>query len=195
MNISAKSPFVKMHSGKDVPLDDPRFHHILITDIGHHLALTNRFNGATHTPYTVAQHCCVVADILAARKHIPVMVLRGLLHDAHEAYVGDLVSPVKHHLFGGVEIPESYWDRLTGNFDAAIETRFRLRPMTSAEFNAVADADLTALATEWRDLMQGFCPVPNPPATFCIKPWSWHVAEERFLKRFHELAAHAGLHF
>ena len=189
------SAVVRMHSGKTVPLEEPRFHHILISDIAHHLALTNRFNGATPTPYTVAQHSCHVADILQARKATTLMVLRGLLHDAHEAYVGDVISPVKLHLFGGVEIPESCWDRLTGNFDAAIETRFGLRAMTGAEFNAVAEADEVALATEWRDLLQGAPPTPKPPANFQVKPWSWHVAEERFLKRFYELTAQAGLHF
>ena len=185
--------YVQMQSGMHVPLEDPRFHHIHIADIAHHLALTNRFNGATFTPYSVAQHCCVVADILVAQKQTPLMVLRGLLHDAHEAYVGDVTSPVKLHLFGGPEIPESIWDRLTGNFDAAIETRFHLRPLTSDEFNTVARADQTALITEWRDMMKGPCPATGLPATFSIKPWSWHIAEEKFLNRFHQLAHAAGI--
>ena len=184
---------VKMHSGLDVPLEDPRYHHILPADIAHHLALTNRFNGATDTPYSVAQHSCMVADIMQGRKAPALMVFRGLLHDAHEAYVGDLISPVKGLMFGVDQIPYSEWAFLTGRFDAAIETRFHLRPMTANEFNMVADADETALATEWRDLMPGQPPTQKCPASFHIKPWSWHVAEERFLKRFYELAVQAGL--
>lgn len=185
--------YAHMHSGLKVPLEDPRFHHIQPSDIAHHLARITRFNGGTHTPYSVAQHCCVVADILQGQKHSALLVLRGLLHDAHEAYVGDVISPVKLQLFGGEDIPESVWDRLTGNFDAAIETRFQLRALTQEEFNLVAAADQTALVTEWRDLRSDPCPEQGLPASFTIKPWSWHVAEEKFLMRFYQLIHFAGI--
>lgn len=43
---------------------DPQPEDVVQEDIAHALALTNRFNGATREPYSVAQHCCLVADSL-----------------------------------------------------------------------------------------------------------------------------------
>jgi 5'-deoxynucleotidase YfbR-like HD superfamily hydrolase len=63
---------------------------ILVDDIVHSLSLINRFNGAAKFPYSVAQHSLYVAGLLP-----PELKLHGLLHDAPEAYVGDMVSPLK----------------------------------------------------------------------------------------------------
>jgi hypothetical protein len=64
---------------------------VCIEDIAYALAHTFRFGG--HTPITVAQHCLAVCN-----KMPYTLKLAGLLHDAHEAYIGDLVTPLKRLL-------------------------------------------------------------------------------------------------
>ena len=65
---------------------DPRPEDICIRDIAHHLSLCCRFNGACRVHYSVAQHSVMVANILPAP-----LRFWGLMHDATEAYVGDMV--------------------------------------------------------------------------------------------------------
>lgn len=61
-----------------------------IVDIAHHLSMICRYGGAAKFHYSVAQHCVLMAEC-APREH----KLRALLHDAAEAYVGDMVRPLK----------------------------------------------------------------------------------------------------
>lgn len=66
---------------------------IEIGDIAHSLARQCRYNGHCGGFLSVARHCIWVSDEL--RKVSPTMELWGLLHDASECYVGDMVSPLK----------------------------------------------------------------------------------------------------
>jgi hypothetical protein len=58
-----------------------------------HLARINRFNGATSRPVSVLEHSLAVASILPDH-----LRLAGLLHDAHEALIGDIAVPVQEML-------------------------------------------------------------------------------------------------
>ena len=89
---STQKESVCIHTFSGIAFDllDPKPEMILVEDIVHSLALINRFNGAAKFPYSVAQHSLYVAGLLP-----PDLKLHGLLHDAPEAYVGDMVSPLK----------------------------------------------------------------------------------------------------
>lgn len=63
-----------------------------IRDIGHHLSMVNRYTGGSPFPVSVAQHSVWVSEQFDDLD----MQLAGLLHDAPEAYINDLASPVKH---------------------------------------------------------------------------------------------------
>lgn len=67
-----------------------------LADVAHGLALTNRWNGATREPVSVAWHCLVVSAL--ASEIQPSAALHGLMHDAAEAYTGDWTQPYKLHL-------------------------------------------------------------------------------------------------
>lgn len=179
-------------SGRRVSLTDPDAATIDIRDIAHHLAFINRYAGATALPYCVADHSCLVAAIL--RRETPRVALIGLLHDAHEAYLGDIVSPAKRALFGSPVIPTRF-DGLAGALDLAIFDACGIAPPSIDEMKRVAVADEIALVTEWRDLMEHGAPCPIdgvPPARNAVKPLTWSRAEEKFLSVFHELTIAAG---
>lgn len=80
-------------SGRYVDLVKPRAETILPIDIATGLSHICRFGGHTRTFYSVAQHCVLVSNLVP-----PPLALAGLLHDAAEAYVGDVVAPLKQHL-------------------------------------------------------------------------------------------------
>ncbi len=79
---------------------DPDPDAIWLRDIAHSLSQVCRFQGHTRRFYSVAEHSIYVAERLKVCQYPPVVVLAGLLHDASEAYLCDLVSPLKHDVFG-----------------------------------------------------------------------------------------------
>lgn len=179
---------IRTYSGIDIPLLSPQPEHIEIRDIAHHLALLNRFCGATDMPISVAQHSVYVARVVAHLKGDPTAQLWGLLHDAHEAYLGDTPRPLKPLEPNAIQSRRA----LSARFDLAIADRFRVR-ITITQDNLVKTADDMALAAEWRDQMKGDCPIASPAAPFPVKPVPWHKAEEQFLSTFAHLHAAAGL--
>ena len=73
---------------------DPRPEEILIEDIAHHLARICRWGGAVRGYYSVAEHSVLLSHYFEG-KGDPVLAKWALLHDAAEAYLGDVVRPLK----------------------------------------------------------------------------------------------------
>lgn len=171
-------------TGRAVDLLDPAPDSICLDDIAHALARICRYTGhvaADH--YSVAQHCVLVSYACD-----PVDAFEGLMHDAPEAYVGDVAQPIKQAmraLAGGA----SAYDALEERIERAIARRFGLRYPHPA---SVKRADLVLLATEARDLMHepprpwG---LPYPPLLDRVRPVPTDVAERMFRGRFAELTA------
>jgi hypothetical protein len=86
---------MRTFTGRDVDPLDLKRDDIDIRDIAHSLAMICRFNGHTQFHYSVAQHSVYVAARLAELYGDRKLALAGLLHDASEAYLGDVVRPLK----------------------------------------------------------------------------------------------------
>lgn len=167
--------WILTRSGRKFDLANPTATMVDPADIAHSLSMQCRFNGHTSAFYSVAQHCLLVADLVPAEHQ-----LAALLHDATEAYVGDMVRPLKqgmhnwakhHGLACAYEATEErVWH--------AICDRFNVDPIMP---KSVKHADLVALATEKRDLMPQH-PEPWPcldgiePAAYQIDPFQPSVA-------------------
>lgn len=90
--------YILTHSGKRfnyVNLDPAA---VDIHDIAHALSQVNRFTGHSRFASSVAQHCIAASHYLQRRGAPTSVILGGLLHDAHEAYFGDVPSPLKYFL-------------------------------------------------------------------------------------------------
>lgn len=167
---------------------DPRPEEVFIEDIAHHLAAINRFNGATHVPYSVAQHSVLVSQVCPGA-----YALWGLLHDAAEAYLGDIIRPIKRNLQVRHKRLEEDFSHTESVVLSAIAKRFGLR---DPNYNVhVHNADTVVLGAERRDLM-----TPTDDVWSClegwefrinrvpkIEPWSFDIAKSRFLRRFSEI--------
>ncbi len=111
MNIA----HIRTRSGKDFDPADPKPESIDPRDIAWSLGRLPRFVGHTSaaTPLSVAQHSTAVADEAHAMlgKQRPEMVttcrLHALLHDASEAYTGDIPSPIKRLLGARILVIET----------------------------------------------------------------------------------------
>lgn len=147
--------FIITRSGLKFDLAKPSADMISTADIAHSLSMQCRFNGHTSEFYSVAQHCCLVADLAPAEDQ-----LAALLHDATEAYVGDLVRPLKEGMREFYECHSlvSLYDEVERKVWWAICRRFGLDTELPP---SVKHADLVALATEKRDLMPSH-PEPWP---------------------------------
>jgi 5'-nucleotidase len=154
---------------------DPRVEDVCMEDIANALSCICRFGGHLTTHYSVAQHSVLVSD------HLPWnLAAQGLMHDASEAYLGDVISPLKPFLSGYDEM-ESRVMRCIGEAFGLV-----LEPLPSA----VHEADSAALHTEKRDL-RGPAPAPwcsmAPPWPERITPWPQEKAKAEFLNRARRL--------
>lgn len=160
-------------------LRNPRAQDVDPHEIAHSLGNLCRFTGHTFTHYSVAQHCLLVADLVPAEHR-----LAGLLHDAHEAYIGDISTPFKELLPGFREVEAPIW--------AAVADYFGIDRQLPPE---VKHADRVALATEKRDLLPGH---PEPwetlhgiePAPRAVLPLAADLARHLWLDRLHNYLAH-----
>jgi hypothetical protein len=128
-------------SGKKFYFDRPE-QAIYIVDIAHALSMICRFGGHVKSRYSVAAHSVHVSRLVP-----PELALFGLLHDAAEAYVGDVVRPLKE-LLPSMRPIEKRVER------AIYERYISTTPPTEDAVRAIKHADLVALATERRDLVE-----------------------------------------
>ncbi|WP_035758688.1 hypothetical protein [Granulicoccus phenolivorans] len=164
-------------TGRRVWLLDPRPEDISIADIAHALSQQCRYNGHTRVLLSVAEHCVLVSELVA-----PENALWGLLHDAAEAYVGDLIRPLKQQL------PD--FIRIEARVLRAITERFGLDPVMPPEVAAVD----TRILLDERAALFDEPPDGRIPGERCgvrIRAWDPPTAERQYLRRFHELTAPA----
>ncbi|HYG24493.1 MAG TPA: phosphohydrolase [Verrucomicrobiae bacterium] len=169
---SRRGDWFQTYSGRQFWPLDPRPDDICIEDIAHHLAGINRFGGATVVPYSVAQHSVHVSRLC------PQHAFCALMHDATEAYLGDVIRPLKYQLGVYLEAEQRLWEVIAEKFCLPLEI--------PAE---VKRADNIALMTERRDLLRStghdwgrLRDYPPDPGT--IRPLGASSAKRLFLMRY-----------
>jgi len=118
---------------------------VCLPDIAHSLAQICRFGGHCKRHYSVAEHSLFVAEILRSRGIPAPGQLAGLLHDAHEAYCGDMPTPIKRAL-------GEPWREFESGVENAVHVALGVRDLMNTWQTSVHDADLSALVTEIRAL-------------------------------------------
>lgn len=162
--------WIQTRSGRKFDLLNPKPEMVDPADIAHALSQICRFSGHCREFYSVAQHCVLVCQLVGemagvarpGEKDFEVAVMRAaLMHDAGEAYYGDVVRPLKRvleALIGEDDLANrdrvNTLDIVMSRVDAAIGERFRLDDTYLIE-SMIKQADLELLATERRDLMEG----------------------------------------
>jgi hypothetical protein len=162
-----------------------------IIDIAHHLSLVNRFGGATSVPISVAQHSVYVSWLCEGTD----WALQGLLHDASEAYLGDVTKWLK-------ESPEmAAYREAEDRAQEAVFLRFGVFPALSP---AVLQADRLMVRFEAEQLLPvalkhirerrpevahlyGAITEEERRKVGVWRPWDWSTSRQRFISRFWDI--------
>ncbi len=184
--LSPRGPYIKTYSGRVFYLNDPQPEDIHVADIARNLAGINRYTGSSR--FSVAQHCVVAA--LMAEKFYPdraYLPAQMLIHDADEAYYGDVSSPLKSLLKEYRELE----DRAQEAVEEAFELAFIDEP-------TVKEVDFRMWLTEREILFDGrhgdndydgpLKPFPvDPTMRFLFESWGDVDAEKAWLMMHEEL--------
>lgn len=179
------NPTILTHSaygyGKYFNFNRPDLYDYNIEEIAHALSLICRFTGHVKHHYSVAQHSVLVSHLVPREYEYA-----GLMHDAHEAYVGDVPTPLKRML--------PNYKLIERDVEQQVQEAFCVLRSGHCK-QEVKAADLLALAIEKRDLMP-LDPDPqqwqvldgiNAPDNIKIAELTPRQAEQLFLDRYEEL--------
>lgn len=120
---------------------------VCIEDIAHALSLLCRGGGHLDRFYSVGQHSLNCAYEAKARAWPNRVILACLLHDASEAYISDVIRPVKKHLTNYFEIEEKIMQ--------VIFEKFRLSDLSEDENLKWKRIDDDILDNELKIMMSG----------------------------------------
>jgi hypothetical protein len=185
--------FIVTAAGDELNLQRPAPGHITALSVAWSLSQINRFNGHCIRPYSVAEHSLLVCEIAERELGLDIFgQLGALMHDAHEAFCGDMHTPGKEAI--GLE-----WVRWENGWQMTTRCAFAVVSMCEAHHDAIKHADLIALATERRDLLNPTATTPWPclegiePVTWVYlyddtrRRMNWEDWRDRFLDKYHEL--------
>jgi uncharacterized protein len=181
-----RADWMQTFTGKAfVPLDpDPEL--VVREDIAHALSLLCRYGGHASRFYSVGEHSLLISRALE-RDGAPLDVVRwGLMHDAAEAYLGDVIRPVKRSMPEYRAAEARLLEVIAGVFGLPYAGGGR-----EGYGQVVIDADNRILLDERAELL---APPPQPWQQEGLEPLDVrvmgllpHHVEELFLERMGEL--------
>ena len=175
----AVGPRIMLQSGAWFDFLDPESSEFKIEDIAAGLSNTCRYAGQCSAFFSVAEHSLLVSEVANDHEYA------ALMHDAAEAFVGDITRPLKQLL------PD--FKQIEARVEKAIFDRFGVERPIPKEVKA---ADLRVLAAEQAQIMPRETSLwafsdgvePAPITVRCLTPTE---ANEAFLARYYSLASQA----
>lgn len=168
---------IKVASGHYVDLGDPDPRTIDLRSIAAALSKICRFGGHCPKFYSVAEHC-VHATMLARHEGlVGESLIAVLLHDAAEAYIGDMVKPLK------VAIPQ--FAEVERRIEAAIEQQFKIEfakweTVIKRYDRAMLKAEKTSMWPNDAEAWAGFSEIED--RHLLLEYWDPSTAERKFLE-------------
>jgi uncharacterized protein len=180
----APGPYLQTVSGRWVNPFDPDPDQLDAGDIARALANQCRFGGHSRVFYSVAQHSVIVSELVEQRGGDAEDVFAALMHDASEAYLGDMPHPIKHRSSLGAAFKAA-----EDHLEAALRERFRIK----ADVPEIKRADRALLATERRAFSAEGWHWPElegvEPLELELTALAPDEAAQAFAQRYAELAA------
>jgi uncharacterized protein len=178
----APGPYLQTVSGRWVNPFDPDPDQLDPGDIARALANLCRFGGHCRAFYSVAQHSVIVSRLVEERGGDVEDAFAALMHDATEAYLGDMPHPLKHRSPLGAAFKAAEDD-----LERALRAHFRIKP----DVPEIKRADRALLATERRAFSAETWHWPEldgvEPLGIDLRAWSPDEAAQAFAERYAEL--------
>lgn len=171
--------YIETYSGQKFYFMNPDPDDISIEDIAHSLGMQVRYTGHAQHFYSIAEHSILVSRLCRNQNK-----LWGLLHDASEAYLTDVATPVKAQLTNYKQIERNLMD--------AICLKFGIHNVMPEDVHA---CDMTALRVEAKQLMHSGgrdWKINRENPTIPIIDWEFDLyspsdAKDKFLETFYGL--------
>ena len=125
-------------SGHLIHLDRPNIEEIYLEDISHPLSQLCRYSGGTVTFYSVAQHSLNAYRLSCEFYYDEKAQLYVLLHDASEAYLSDIPTPVKKLLPTYLEIEERLMEMIYLHFGLGYPSPYYQRMINMVDRDLLA---------------------------------------------------------
>lgn len=174
--IKPRGDWMQTFSGEAFYPLSPRIEEVHAEDIAHALSLICRYGGHVKKFYSVAEHCVLLSRSVETKN-----ALWALLHDATEAYLGDMVRPLKQSMPHFVAAEEHLMRVICFKFS-----------MSTKCPDEVKEADTRILLDEKSQLMNPSLHVWTSlvgmePLGIDVHGWEPAKAESLFLERLNEL--------
>jgi len=190
-----RGDWMQTYTGKAFYPLDPRAEDIDPVDIGHGLSRQCRYNGHVRDYYSVAEHCVHLSYVVPKE-----YALWALLHDATEAYVGDVIRPMKRYLPQFTDIEDVVMVAIVNRFGLdTLNATMRIVQLGEEELprlaismpEVVKEADTRLLLNERRDMLgeppQEWGVNGEPFPNVFIDGWSPETAKTLYMLRLSEL--------
>lgn len=201
--IPSGKPWILTYTGRVVNPLDLKSKDICIEDIAHQLACVNRFAGCTSTPISVAQHSVYVSRLVEERIGQPngnnvwasnnkQIQRQGLLHDAAEAYLGDVTKWLKAEMPHYIAAENRALATILRKFNCNTELHEKVE---RADRVMVMYEAPRGFGQAWDGLhlvpKPGYEPITPEELDRIGKwaPWGWRKAEEAFMVRYRHCMA------
>lgn len=183
-------------SGLSWNILEPNPEDVRLEDIAHALSNQCRYNGHTREFYSVAEHSVRVASCLPTE-----LRLAGLMHDAAETYLGDIIRPLKPLISGYDEIEDLTLEVILDGLGLT----HLFSDLLPDKHPDIEYADkITILSTESRDLMHRDEWQRINPEVYDVEfmaaalpsrivAWGQHKAERAFMDAYLYLTDEPGL--
>lgn len=183
MTDTKLEPWIETYSGKRFYFLDPTPDMVDIEDIAHSLSNQCRFAGHVSKFYSVAEHSINVSNLVQRiNRGDSKLSLAALLHDASEAYLIDIPSPIKQHLPGYKDIEHRVMGVIAAKFGFQWPPDGIIHDADAAQLKTEAKWLLPSRGDDWAhqyptEIRHGILPKCVPPS----------IAKELFLGVFESL--------
>jgi len=182
------SPWIQTCTGMKFHFTEVDQYPFDLEDFAQPLSLLCRFVGHISKFYSVGEHCIHVASLLESRGYNPQTVWFGLIHDAGEAFIGDISRPLKHLVEDTIRpIEEKILKGICVNYKVNY---------TNVDREAVHTADLDLCSTEAlkllpHDPIEDWHLIGTPIVSIDLPCWTPEETKERYYSLFGTLLVRA----
>jgi len=173
--------YISLRGGGIYDFEDPDSSVYEIEDIAHALSMICRWGGHTRFFYSVAQHSCYACQCIRGDEDR----FSALMHDTAEAFIGDVVRPIKHHLPGYSILEHKVQREIFNRFNVPklneeVHKIDNALLMTEAE--QIIPEGLWRQSSDYKELRAQFW--AHLPVV--IEPWTYAETRTTFLRLFHK---------